>query len=299
MMNIPYSRETDPNAIVIQGLQNMISGILYGQQRKRQIGDIRDVGQYITGGFEGETPSPITQFGQEMLSRALLGQAQRQFISPSQMISQERLRKYFETSDPSWIQPGLTVRAPFEATDLTGAGLADYKSKLRDKKTEEEIKPMPDSELKAARDVISKSVKRARRGILGRPGRTDYPKEKLLEQFEIYKRKKGYSALPDNQKRQLWEIWVDSLREVGGRKMHEVGFDPTDPDWIKASELQAEKEEDIGADSIKLQTAPDIDLNPYWPAMDDEVKKKVWQAYEQGHPIEDIISALRTDGIIK
>lgn len=92
-MHIPYNPANDPKALFAQGIQNMISGILYGQQRKRQIGDIRDVGQYIAGGFEGETPSPITQFGQELLSRALLGRPKPTLSPIGKMISEGLLTK--------------------------------------------------------------------------------------------------------------------------------------------------------------------------------------------------------------
>lgn len=158
----------------------------------------------------------------------------------------------------------------------------------------------------------------------------NYTKKDLLSAWENFKRVSGWDALEeeDISKDQLTQLWINKLKAKGGQ----AEFDINDPDWIAelglsnrinqptrkpSDELRKARETgapllppgltgggygpriEIKKDSAKMQSAPDMKLDQYWTGFDDELKKQIWTAYEQGIDIDDIISDLRVDGLLK
>lgn len=72
--HIPYDPQSDWRAYFAKGIENMLSGLTQQMQQKREVGDVRDVGQFMQGG--GNIPSPTTGPGMQLLSRILQGQIQ-------------------------------------------------------------------------------------------------------------------------------------------------------------------------------------------------------------------------------
>lgn len=46
------------------------------------------------------------------------------------------------------------------------------------------------------------------------------------------------------------------------------------------------------ATSVRIQSAPDVALDSYWSRLTNEQKEKVWAAFNNGHPVNDIIRSL-------
>jgi len=48
----------------------------------------------------------------------------------------------------------------------------------------------------------------------------------------------------------------------------------------------------VESTDIRMQSAPDVALDPYWRQLDDATKRQILAAIDNGYSIEEIISAL-------
>lgn len=94
---------------------------------------------------------------------------------------------------------------------------------------------------------------------------------------------KEQKALPPLPPREFYESHPETVPK-GIKAYRDAGREP--PDWM--SKL-AGKEGDT-----KLLSAPAAEFEDIWPDLDDDVKKKIWQAFENGYSPSEILSALGT-----
>lgn len=176
------------------------------------------------------------------IQQAIIGQKiQSEYgtTSPSQMINTERLKKYYETEDPSWIQPGLHIRPPTEAQDLSGKELSEYLEELRRKRTEKPSDvPLTEPQVGGYGDLVDKIIKKLDRF---RPGFKDFSEKDMFKEWQKFNGM--YQFKNDTQREQVWNLFKNKVNKLTeGLLGKEIDWDPTDPKWREAIGLKGEIE---------------------------------------------------------
>lgn len=237
--------------------------------------------------FDTINPMASAQMGSTSLESAIMGQMLKSTLDPTADLRTEALRERIETSkfrrQPKPTKPpkGFTLN---EAT------------KIRSQIGEIEIEK---------RDI---------------PGWGKGQKKNVLFQEDILKRYiESVSQLNLNpaQRKHFDKMWdIQMRRRQTPREQKDktgniikVGWNPKSPEvrearkqlqTAPASQMQTQPKGQTMpfAESVKAQSAPATELDAVWPKLTVEQKEKVWAAFEKGIPPEEIIEALKTDGVM-
>lgn len=312
--HVPYKPEADWRAYFAQGLQNMLVGLEQQQQEKQQqqqsAGDIQRLTGYqqtyqqplqqaetLRQSLMGMTPEQAqgrkiqwpahqnfpelsSQQGQQLAVKQLIQKllSPEKTLSPSQEISQERLQKYRQTGEPSWIQPGLIVHQPFEAGGLEDAELEDYQRKLRDKKTTTK----PEYDIKEVAEYLYDYTHDQDGNYVDLDSTNEFALKEMLKGTPYKLAKITTQKFKDRQ----WPIpnvkekkqWVLQHKRTGQmvEPTETVTREPAQPG------LEAES---------KITEAP-VGLEDIWGQISDGDKTKIKNYLAQGYSVEEIKNAL-------
>lgn len=144
--------------------------------------------------------------------------------------------------------------------------------------------PLSEPQVAGYGEAMDERIKRAR-AIKWGPNYTD---ANLFRQWKIFA--SMYKFKNDTAREQVWNVFQNKVKNVGGKGGDETDWDPTDPKWREAIGLKAETRT---GDNIRMQSSPDIALDPYWESLTPEEKKTAWEHLERGGSVEDLLNLLK------
>jgi hypothetical protein len=153
-------------------------------------------------------------------------------------------------------------------------------------------------------DGINKEVGRTK--IIGRDKRAQTD---LVKAYKAAALEAGYETWTEDQQKQFDRKW-DRLARAKWRprkaisketdKEINVGWNPNSQE-VKAARKElktgTKAPTPITDTDVRLQAAPDIKLDPIWPKLSKDQKEKVWTAFQAGRSSQEILDALKADGV--
>jgi len=196
--------------------------------------------QRIAAKYAG--PSPVKTAITEGLAK--------EAISPDKVtMSDIRMREYLKA-----IQAGDSERADkllmsSLVTIETGDKLLtpEQRQSKAEKDYEKSMEELPLSKPQIAGygEDMNVRIDKAKKGFLGRPGRTNYPEKELFKQWEIFAGMHKFKN--DTQKEQIWNVWQNKIKNRAAEGWFgeffgkEAEIDTTDPKWRNALGLSGGK----------------------------------------------------------
>lgn len=248
LYNIPYNRQNDPNALFAQGFQNMVGGIMQGQETRR-------LGEFAEGMDPNATAMQILTAA---LSKGInpqmamgLGGFQRQGqIGPSQRLAGARWNEFQQAK-----AAGNTDRADrLLSSSLvnfnvpTGPQLLTDPQRQEGAETDFKKKVMLSP---AEKNLARKSAEEILKGTKGRwwsydlPGKTipDYAQGMMTENYKTWRFENSYDEQTPRKQKELDDLWDAKmgLWQKSGVKFdkdniigkNEIVWDPNDPEVKK------------------------------------------------------------------
>jgi len=247
--NITYDPRTDPKALFRQGFENVISGLLQGQQRRR-------LGEAISKIDPNATPIEVAMM---LLSQRL---------SPQIALGLGGLQQR--------MQPGVG-NIPWAATQMTPAQrqnwLDNYGRGVTIETGQRLLEPgqrqeIAETEFKekvglspSEKNLARKSAEEILKGTRGRwwsydlPGKTipDYSQEMMLENYKTWRAENSYDEQTPRKRKELDDLWDSKMAlwskagikfdkdNIIGKK--EIQWEPNDPEVRKLREVPTETDE--------------------------------------------------------
>lgn len=252
--NIPYDQRTDPKALFTQGFGNMMGGLMQGRQMRR------------LGEFAGDMDPEDT-------AMQIVAAALSRGISPQIAMGLGGLQQ--RSTQGLGVLPGLwNIASPEQKKG--------YLNRWGGMNTAEPT-PLSEPQVGAYGEAMDSRLKRIDRfwgGIFGK----DFTEKDLFREWQKFNGM--YKFKNDKQREQVWNLFKNKIDNLGTK----ADWDPEDPKWREEIGLRAETRT---GDNIRMQSAPDIELDPYWDDMTDEDKKTAWEHLDGGGSVEDIINLLK------
>lgn len=290
----PYNPASDWRTYFAQGIENMIGGLMQGQERKIQgqdiqnivnymqgmqtspgamptpsgtttMADLQNLGQFVTGAKAPELPIARTNIGQQLITSLLMGQMQTPIKKAQTEYYQARAKavgKVKATKDEIeyWIDKGYSTEDAQKNARLAAEISAGIKPRASSAKHYENMSP-------AEKMKFLQTLKRSAEGPYYQTmGGQEEPLNPAVAEWA----QKELDKLPMFQEQAITQSETTGQLETGAQR-ETAGVESTD---------------------IRMQSAPDVALDPYWGQLDDATKRQILAAIDNGYSIEEIISAL-------
>jgi hypothetical protein len=257
-MSVTYVPYTDPNKEFKESLL-MIAQILGQKRQRKQEGlDIRDIVNYTkemqTSPGQMPTPNGMTT----MTDLQNLGQWITQAKAPQFPMPRT---EYGQNLAQTLLMGQMQTPLQRAQTEYYGART----KAVGEEKPKKPPTPLRPSMIKSYNEGMKDFIKQAKHW---RVGKKNYNKSDLLESFDKFKEASGYSEIPLSHKRQLWDSWKERIKRLG----NEAEFNPTDPDWLEASELGGQRTEDSMSGVVRPEEQI---VSPTEPGSLEEFERKV------------------------
>lgn len=253
-----------------------IQSVIQATQERPQFGGgIQGILQKIGGVFQ----PPGGGMGQG-IQQAIVGQRLQQALAPKPLLTPEEQR------EGALIGAGIKPRAKAPA----------------------EVKPFTLNETLKVKEVIQEQIdaieKRDIAGIGRGQIRNVYFQEDILKS---YINTVSGLELNERQRKQFNKLWDSKARKFGSIRQQtdskgnvvKVGWNPNSPEVKRARKelragIKAKPEvKEVSEDSVRLQSAPDARLDPFWNDLSDEEKKEILQKLDENPDnIDEILRIL-------
>lgn len=238
IMNVPYNRQQDPNALFAQGFQNFAGGVNQGMTRRR-----------LSGFASGMDP--------EATAMQIVADALSKGINPQIAMGLGNLQN--KSTQGVGVLPGWWNRATPQQQQgymdrvggqnvnifgnipgyLQGATQAETKKNVdayrkKQLETTEDV-PLSKPQIEGYGESMDVRLDKAKRSWYAQKGRVNYPEAELFKQWEIFAGIHKFKN--DTQKEQIWKTWKNKVVNRGAAGWFggkETDWDPTDPKWREA-----------------------------------------------------------------
>lgn len=286
----PYNPQADPKQYFAQGFENLMAGLNQRRESERfgqalggvdpEAGLMQIISQLLTG---GATPQQAMGMG-SMMQKGGAGRLGTlpgwwAFATPKQQ------QAYMDRVGGPLVQVGEKLLTPEQRQ-------AKAEKDFKDAMEQKEDTPLSVPQLEGYGEQMNTRLDKSKRVWYKRAGRDNYPESELFKQWQIFASMHKFKN--DTQKEQIWNMWQNKIknRAAEGWFGKETDFDPTDPKWRKAMGLSREEET---SDDARYKTIPPPMQNRItgWMEFSEEVRKQIWQAYENGWDPNEILNSLK------
>lgn len=319
LMNIPYDPRTDPKALFARGFENMVGGIMRGQQ-----------GRNLTGLMEDNPDATPMQMAALLLSKGFGPQ-----ISMGMGGLQQRMQP--NVGAQPWASTQMNPAQRQRWLDNYGRGitiqtgqklLTDAEREARAKTEHDKVMGITGpgfspGDKKAVGDEMDARLDDAKSGFFKRTGGPDYTEDALFREWK--KLIAANTFQNDNQRRNTWALWQQKVNKRSKDWFidNEVDWDPTDPKWLEAIGLGRTPTQPTGADilggpvreQVKSSEPTEAEINSaleglgsqermavfqesmklrsIWSELTIEEKISAYEALSQGKTAQEIIDFLK------
>lgn len=225
--NVPYDPRTDPGAYFARGFENMVRGIMQGQQTRR-LGDFAEgmdpnaTAMQILSSALSKGINPQMAMGMGSFQRGMQPRVGAQPWASTQMTSPQRQNWLDNYGRGATINVGQKL---LPESDRIARAQAEQDKIMG--KTGPGFGP---GDRKALAENMDKRIKNVDHF---HPGWKDFSEDELFAEWEKLIAQTTFDN--DNQRENTWATWKEKINRLG----KEVDWDPTDPKWKEAIGLGA------------------------------------------------------------